>query len=41
MFQLLFPIIVFFKPDPGLWKFNNSLINDETFTNTFQNFIQK
>ena len=30
----------FFKPGPGLWKFNNSLINDETFTNTFKNFIQ-
>ena len=30
----------FFKPGPGLWKFNNSLIKDETFTNTFKNFIQ-
>ena len=30
----------FFKPGPGLWKFNNSLINDETFTNTFKNVIQ-
>ena len=30
----------FFKPGPGLWKFNNSLINDETFINTFKNFIQ-
>ena len=30
----------FFKPCPGLWKFNNSLIKDETFTNTFKNFIQ-
>ena len=30
----------FFKQGPGLWKFNNSLINDETFTNTFNNFIQ-
>ena len=38
LFQLLFPIIIFFKPGPGLWKFNNSLINDETFTNTFKNF---
>ena len=28
------------KPGPGLWKFNNSLIEDETFTNTFKNFIQ-
>ena len=31
---------IFFKPGPGLWKFNNSLINDEAFTNTFKNFIQ-
>ena len=31
---------IFFKPGPGLWKFNKSLINDETFTNTFKNFIQ-
>ena len=30
----------FFKAGPGLWKFNNSLINDETFTNTLKNFIQ-
>ena len=30
----------FFKPVPGLWKFNNSLIKDETFTYTFKNFIQ-
>ena len=30
----------FFKPVPGLWKFNNSLIKDETFANTFKNFIQ-
>ena len=30
----------FSKPGPGLWKFNNSLINDETITNTFNNFIQ-
>ena len=30
----------FFKPGPGLWKFNNSLTKDETFTNTFKNFIQ-
>ena len=30
----------FLKPGPDLWKFNNSLINDETFTNTFKNFIQ-
>ena len=30
----------FFKPGPGLWKFNNSIIKDETFTNTFKNFIQ-
>ena len=22
----------FLKPGPGLWKFNNSLIKDETFT---------
>ena len=29
-----------FKPGPGLWKFNISLINDETFTNTFKSFIQ-
>ena len=31
---------IFFKPGPGLWKFNNSLTKDETFTNTFKNFIQ-
>ena len=30
----------FFKPGPRLWKLNNSLIKDETFTNTFKNFIQ-
>ena len=30
----------FFKPSPGLWKFNNSLIKQETFTNTFKKFIQ-
>ena len=31
----------FFKPGSGLWKFNNSLINDEeTFANTFETFIQ-
>ena len=30
----------FFKPGPGLWKFNNSLIKDGTVTNTFKNFIQ-
>ena len=30
----------FFKPSPGLSKFNNSLIKDETFTNTLKNFIQ-
>ena len=30
----------FLKPGQGLWKFNNSLIKDETFTNTFKNFIQ-
>ena len=29
-----------FKPGPSLWKFNYSLINDETFTNTFKTFIQ-
>ena len=29
-----------FKPGPGFCKFNNSLINDETFINTFKNFIQ-
>ena len=28
------------KPDPGLWKSNNSLTNNETFTNAFKNFIQ-
>ena len=30
----------FFKPSSGLSKFNNSLIKDETFTNTLKNFIQ-
>ena len=30
----------FFKPGSGLWKFNNSLIKQETFTNTFKKFIQ-
>ena len=30
----------FLKPARGLWKFNNSLIKDETFTNTFKNVIQ-
>ena len=30
----------FFKPGPGLLKFKNLLISDETFTNTFKNFIQ-
>ena len=30
----------FFKPGPDLWKFNNSLIRNETLTNTFKNFIQ-
>ena len=30
----------FFKPSPDLWKFNNSLIKDETLTYTFKNFIQ-
>ena len=30
----------FFKPGPGFWKFNNSLIKQETFTNTFKKFIQ-
>ena len=39
LFQLLFPII-FFKPSPGIWKFNNSLIKDETFINTFKNFTK-
>ena len=28
------------KPGPGLWKLNNSLINDEIFTNSLNNFIQ-
>ena len=32
--------IYIFKPGPGHWKFNNSLIKDETFANTFKNFIQ-
>ena len=33
----------FFKPSPGLSKFNNSLIKDETFTlkNFIQNMINK
>ena len=33
----------FLKRGQGLWKFNNSLMNDETFTNTFniQNMINK
>ena len=30
----------FFKPGPGLWKFNNFFIKDGTVTNTFKNFIQ-
>ena len=30
----------FFEPGPGLWKFNNSLIDDETFTNAFKKCIQ-
>ena len=30
----------FFIPGPGPWNFNNSLINDEIFTNTFKSFIQ-
>ena len=30
----------FLKPRPGLRIFNNSLIKDETFTNTFKNFKQ-
>ena len=30
----------FFKPGPGLWEFNKSLIKDKTFTNTLKNFIQ-
>ena len=30
----------FFKLGPDLSKFNSSLINDETFTNTFKNVIQ-
>ena len=45
LFQLSKSIITisnynFFKPGPSLWEFNNSLINDETFPNTFKNFIQ-
>ena len=30
----------FFKPGPYHWKFNNSLIKDETLTCTFKNLIQ-
>ena len=40
-----FLLIIFLKPGPGLWKSNNSLINDKTFTNTFgifyENMIKK
>ena len=35
-----FLLIIFLKPGPGLWKSNNSLINDKTFTNTFGNFYE-
>ena len=28
------------KPGPGLWKFNNSLISDEKFTERLKNFIK-
>ena len=28
------------KPGTDLWKFNNSLIQNETLTNTIKNFIQ-
>ena len=28
------------KPVPGLWKFNNSLISDENFTERLKNFIE-
>ena len=28
------------KPGPGLWKFNNSLISDENFTEKLKNFIE-
>ena len=35
-----FLLIIFLKPGPGLWKSNNSLINDKTFINTFGNFYE-
>ena len=28
------------KPDPGLWKFNNSLISDKNFTEKLKSFIE-
>ena len=28
------------KPSPGQWKFDNSLINDESFTEKLNNFIE-
>ena len=28
------------KPGPGLWKFSNSLISDENFTERLKNFIE-
>ena len=28
------------KPSPGQWKFDNSLINDESFTEKLKNFIE-